>query len=205
MRDRDIIFTAKILCVIFTPFYLSLMGLIALFLFSYLNMLPWSYKLFVLALVYILTVRLPVFMINIYRRYEGKAFFELGAKERRMVPYVISIVSYFICYYLMNLMRIPHFMSSIVMAALVIQIVCAMVNLWWKISTHTAAIGGVGGAIAAFSAMFAYNPVWWLCGVILIAGIVGSSRMIMRQHSLGQVTGGFLVGVVVSFVTIIIV
>ncbi len=45
----------------------------------------------------------------------------------------------------MNVLHFPHFMSRILMAALLIQVICALINVWWKISTHTAAIGGVAG------------------------------------------------------------
>jgi len=45
--------------------------------------------------------------------------------------------------------------------------------------------------------------VWWLCLVFLAAGVVGTSRMILRQHSLGQVVGGFWIGFVCAAVAIL--
>lgn len=203
MKEKNIILTARAMSLIFTPFYLSIVGLAALFIFSYMNMYPWQYKLWVLGIVYFFTILLPTLFIYAYRRYRGWTLFELGKKERRVVPYFISIICYFFCYYVMHAVHIPHFMSSILVAALMIQIVCAMINLWWKISTHTAAIGGVAGALLAFALIFSYNPVWWLCGVILLAGLVGSSRMILRQHTLTQVVGGFFVGLVTAYVMIL--
>lgn len=204
MRERDIILTAKILSTVFTPFYLPIVGLASLLLFSYLSLWPWRYKLFLLLMVYVFTIFLPTALIRLYRRYQGWSLIELGSKERRMIPYIISIVSYLCCYYIMALTHVPHFMGSILIAALVIQIVCAMVNLRVKVSTHTAAIGGVAGALAAFSMIFRFNPVWWLCVVILLAGVVGTSRLILRQHSLHQVVLGFLLGVVCSFVSVLL-
>jgi membrane-associated phospholipid phosphatase len=85
-------------------------------------------------------------------------------------------------------------MRSIVTAALIIQIVCALINVWWKISTHTAAIGGVAGALFIFSEVFRFNPIWWFSLTLIIAGILGTSRMILRQHTLLQVVVGFFVG-----------
>ena len=52
MKEKNIILAARILSMAFTPFYLSLVGLIALFTFSYLSLMPWAYKLTVLLLVY---------------------------------------------------------------------------------------------------------------------------------------------------------
>ena len=150
-RERQVILAARILSMLFTPFWLPIAGLLVLFLFSYLSIFPWYYKLQVLILVYLFTIFLPTVMIHVYRRYQGWTLIELGHRERRMVPYVISIVCYFTCVYVMQRLHMPHFMSSIVVAALVVQMLCAVINVWWKISEHTAAIGGIAGALFAFA------------------------------------------------------
>ena len=195
---------ARVLSLLFTPFYLPVIGLSVLFTFSYLSLLPWLYKIEVVALVYFFTVLMPTFMIYIYRKCQRWSLIELGRRERRAVPYLISIVCYFSCIYLMQRLYIPRFMGSIVVAALIVQIVCAIINNWWKISTHTAAIGGVGGALLAFAEIFGYNPIGWLCVIILVAGLLGSSRVILRQHSLQQVLAGFGVGLVCAWGTIFV-
>ncbi len=204
LRQKHIIYMARVLSLLFTPFYLPVIGLSVLFTFSYLSLLPWLYKIEVVALVYFFTVLMPTFMIYIYRKCQRWSLIELGRRERRAVPYLISIVCYFSCIYLMQRLYIPRFMGSIVVAALIVQIVCAIINNWWKISTHTAAIGGVGGALLAFAEIFGYNPIGWLCVIILVAGLLGSSRMILRQHSLQQVLAGFGVGLVCAWATILV-
>ncbi|MDY4952477.1 MAG: phosphatase PAP2 family protein [Prevotella sp.] len=175
-----------------------------LFFLSYLSLMPTGYKIFVLCMVYLFTILLPTMLIHFYRRYQGWSPIELGVKERRMVPYTISILCYFVCLYLMETFHIPHFMGSILMAALFLQVLCAIINVWWKISTHTAAIGGVAGALIAFSGIFLFNPTWWFCLVMLVAGMVGTSRMILRQHTLSQVLGGFGIGLLTAYYTIAI-
>lgn len=203
MKEKNIIYAAKAISALFSPFYLAIIGLAILFVFSYLSLLPLGYKLTVLTFVYICTVLLPTLLIRGYRRYQGWSRIEIGVKERRMIPYVIAILCYFLCFYLMNLLHIPHFMSSIIVAALGIQVVCAIINLWWKVSTHMAAIGGVAGALLAFSIMFMFNPTGWFCVVILLAGMVGTARMVLRQHTLPQVVTGFLLGIVIAFYAVV--
>ena len=202
-REKQMILAARIVSMLFTPFYLPIVGLIALFLFSYLSIFPMAYKLQVLLMTYLFTILLPTVMIHLYRRYQGWNLIELGQRERRMVPYIISIVCYFSCIYLMERLHMPHFIGSIIIAALLVQIVCAIINVWWKISTHTAAIGGVGGALFAFAEYLGFNPVWWLCLVFFVAGLLGTSRMILRQHNLSQVVTGFWVGFVCAAVAIL--
>ena len=202
--NKNIIIASRVVSMVFTPLYLPTLGLLALFSFSYLSLLPFQYKAIVIAIVYFFTILLPTLLIHVYRRHQHWNLIELGQRERRMVPYVLSILCYFTCVYIMRSLHIPHFMSSIVVAALCIQIICAIVNGWWKISTHTAAIGGVVGALVAFAAIFGFNPLPWLCITIIIAGILGTSRMILRQHSLSEVVSGFLVGVFVGWIVLVI-
>ncbi len=205
MINRNLILAAKVTSVIFTPFYLPLVALTMLFLFSYLSLLPLFYKIFVLSLVYLMTILLPTFLIHIYRKYQNWSLLQMSLRKRRLVPYIVSITCYFLCLYVMHLIHIPHFMGSIVMAALSIQVVCAIVNVWWKISTHTAGIGGICGAVSAFSFIFFFNPIWWLSLIFLLGGVVGTARMILRQHTLMQVVGGFVIGAVTAFLSILLI
>ena len=202
MKEKNIIFTARIMSMIFTPFYLPIVGLIALFIFSYMSLLPMMYKLVMLAMVYLLTVVAPSLLIHLYRLCQGWTSHELGRKERRLVPYIISIVCYFACFFWMEYRNTPRVISIIVVVALTIQMVCALINIWWKISTHTAAIGGVAGGLISYSIAFSFNPLWWLCFVLILAGAVGTARMILPQHSLSQVIGGFLVGAACAILVI---
>lgn len=198
-----ILVLSRYISLLFTPFYLPVMGLIAMFTFSYLSLLPTMYKLMVLLMVYCSTVLLPTTLIRLYRHYQGWSLVRLVSREGRVVPYIISIACYFMCFYLMNMLHVPHMMSSIVVAAIAIQVVCAMINQRWKISTHTAAIGGTTGAVVAFSFIFGFYPLWWLCVLIILAGMVGTGRLMLRLHTLGEVVGGFLVGAVVGYFAVI--
>lgn len=202
-REKNIIFTARLVSIIFTPFYLPLVGLICLFTLSYMKFLPTNYRLFVLIFAYIFTILLPSLLIHLYRKYRGWNLIEMGRKERRLVPYLISITCYFTCIWLMEHLHIYHFIGSILISALMVQMTCVLINEWWKISTHTAAIGGVGGALFAFSEIFGFNPVGWFCLVLLVAGMLGSARMILRQHSLSQVVAGFAVGFLCSAIGVL--
>lgn len=203
MSEKKIILTARVVSVVFTPFYLPLLGVLILLCFSYMSLFPWQVKLFIALTVYGLTLLLPTLLIHLYRRYQGWSLLQLVTKERRMVPYVISILCYFLCYYLVNRTHMPHLISSVVVTALVVQLACALINTRWKISTHCAGIGAVNGALVAFGFLFNFDPTWWLCLTILLSGLVGTSRMTLMQHSLEQVTAGFFLGLLCGFFCIL--
>ncbi len=188
-----------------TPFYLPVLGLIFLFIFSYLSMFPTMYKLFMILIFYLFSVLIPTYLIHVYRRYQGWTPKQLGTRERRMIPYIISIMCYFTGYYLLNLFNTPDFISVIFVVAIIIEVLCAAINRKWKISIHSGGIGGVTGMVVAFSFILNFDPTWWLCLLVLIAGLVGTSRMILRQHSLSQVVCGYLLGLLSGFVIVMVI
>ncbi len=194
MKDRTLIRIARFVSMLFSPFIVPLLAFMVVFLFSYLSVLPLSYRLLVLGMVYCFTIFLPQFTIYLYRKINGWTRRQLGHRERRIVPYLLTIFSYIFCLLLMFQLNMPRYLSGIIIAALLMLIICVVINTYWKISTHMAAIGGLVGSLISFSILFFYNPVWWLCLSILFAGILGTSRIILRQHSLSQVLAGFGVG-----------
>ncbi len=200
--EKRLVVCARVLSSIFNPFYLPFVGMVLLFWCSYLSLLPWRYKLLVLACVYLFTLLLPTLLIRLYSRYSGWTPLQIGLKERRIVPYIISIVCYFACYYILDYLHIPHFINLILVIALLMQMLCAFINVWWKISTHSAAIGAVTGTLVMFSTFFGFYLLWWLCATLVISGLVGSARMILRQHTLPQVVGGYLVGFTIAIVVV---
>jgi len=198
MNEKKMIIMARTVSILFTPFYWPLIGIIIMFWFSSMEMAPLGYKLKCIFTVYLLSIYLPTLLIRLYHRYNGWSPFQIGQKEKRMVPYIISIICYFGCYYMLNWFRLPHHMSIILILAIMVQIVCAIINVWWKISTHMAALGGVTAMIYFFSYYFNVNIFWWFCTAIILSGLVGTSRLILRQHSFSQVITGYFMGYLLS-------
>ena len=99
-------------------------------------------------------------------------------------------------------MHMPRFTLGIIAGALALQIVCAVLNNWIKVSTHAAASGGVIGALLAFSEIFSFDPTWWLCFSILLCGLVCTSRLILRQHSLSDIGLGVLIGILCGYLCV---
>ena len=90
---------------------------------------------------------------------------------------------------MMHRLNIPWYMTGIIFASLIVMIICVIVNLKWKLSEHMAGAGAIIGGLVAFSALFGYNPVGWLCIFILVAGVLGTARIILQHHTLGEVMG----------------
>ena len=145
---------------------------------------------------------MPTMTIFLFRKVNGFARQDLSDRKKRYVPILLTIISYVFCLMMMHKLNIPWYMTGIILASLVVLVICIFVNLKWKLSEHMAGMGGIVGGLVSFSALFSYNPVWWLCLFILIAGILGSARIILQHHTLGEVLAGFTVGFVCSLLVL---
>lgn len=199
------VLTAQLVSLVFSPFYLPTVAFVVLFLFSYLNMLPAGIKLQLLLMVYCFTVVLPRFAIYLYRKLNGWTRHQLSARQRRYVPYVLSIMSYAALLYMLYHLHMPRFTLGVIAGALALQAACVVLNSFIKVSTHAAASGGVVGALMAFSLIFSFDPTAWLCLTILLSGLVCSARLILRQHSLGEIGWGVAVGWACGFFCILLI
>lgn len=202
MKEKDLITMSKIVSIICSPFLMPLVGVLLLFIFSYLTLLNWQMKLYIIIIFLLFTIMLPLTLIRIYCRHKGWSMTELKERKKRLVPFIFCILSYLLGYYILSSNHMPYTITCIIIASIVIQVICAIIHRWWHISVYCAAIGGVLGAIIAFSRVFVFNPVWWMCLIILIAGLVGTSRMVLKKHTLGQVVAGFLLGVACTIIVI---
>ena len=202
IADKTLIRTAKVISAVFTPFSIPFLAFLVLFIFSYLRIMPLQYNLIVLGVVYCFTILMPTLTIFIFRKINGFSPEELVERKRRYIPFILTITSYVFCLLMMHRLNIPWYMTGIILSALVVMIICVIVNLKWKLSEHMAGAGAVIGGLVAFSALFSYNPVWWLCLFILVAGVLGTARIILRHHTLGEVMGGFAVGLICSLLVL---
>lgn len=202
VADRSLIRTARVISAIFTPFSIPFLAFLILFLFSYLRIMPIQYKLIVLGVVYCFTILMPTLTIFLFRKINGFSPEDLGERKRRFMPFLLTITSYVFCLVMMHRLNIPWYMTGIILAALIMMVICIVVNLKWKLSEHMAGVGAIVGGLVSFSALFRYNPVWWLCLFILIAGVLGTARIILQHHTLGEVLVGFAVGLICSLLVL---
>lgn len=202
MLDRRLYSGMKILSAVFNPFIAPFLAFTVLFFLTYLAMLPFNYRLFVLSIVLSFTILLPTLGIYLFRRVNGWGIRAFRDRKKRYMPFLITIFCYAACLLLMNGLSLPRYMSGIIMGSLIAMAIGILANFRWKISEHMVAMGGVVGGVVIFSFLFNYNPLFWLCFFILVSGALGSARIILKHHTLLEVLWGFLIGFVSIFVGI---
>ena len=186
--------TAYILSAIFSPFLIPFLGFVLLFYFTYLSIMPPVYKNTILSLVFCFTMLLPMLGIFFYQKVNGWGIRGLCERKKRFIPYLLTMMSYGGGLLTMYRIHLPRYMSGILLAVLICMILCALLNFKWKISTHAASCGMMVGGLLSYSFLFQFNPIQPLYIFILLSGMLGSARIIVGQHTLKEVLGGFFIG-----------
>ena len=195
MREEKVLKTVSlILSTVFSPFMVPTLSFIFLFLFTYLAFMPLLYKGIVLGAVFLFTICLPVLFIYLYQRFCGQGMAELRERKKRFAPYALAAISYCICTILLYRLYVPNYLSAVIITCILCMIVCGLFNLKWKISVHSAACGILVGGLLPCSIIFNFKPLEWLCGFILLSGLIGTSRLILQRNTLFEVILGFVIG-----------
>ena len=61
---------------------------------------------------------MPMLAIYLFQKINGWGIHELGHREKRFVPYALTIVSYVACLLTMYKIHLPRYMSGIIVATL---------------------------------------------------------------------------------------
>ena len=197
-EEKGLMQVSRVVSAVVTPLSPPFLAYLVVFFLPHLRLVPVTHKVIVLAGGSCVSLFPPPLTLFLFRQLNGLHPRALLERKRRYVPFLLTITSYAFGLAMMYRMRLPWYMINILWAALVIMIICVVLNLKWKLSEHMAGAGAVIGGVVEFSSLFNYNPVWWLCFFILISGLLGSARIILRHHTPGEVLSGFAVGLVCS-------
>lgn len=188
---------AKAVSFIFHPLLIPTYALIILFnLHAYFALIiPQIAKWQIIGLVFIITSILPLFFIFLLLKNGVIKSFYMHKREERNFPFIIVAIFYFLTYYLFRQIQIAPLFYFFILGATLLIITTLIINLFWKISIHMIAIGGLLGTLLGISFMFNMNIPFLILLVILCSGLIGFARLKLNSHSPPQIYAGFLTGV----------
>lgn len=127
----------------------------------------------------------------------------LSRRRQRLVPMIVTVAAYLGAALYLHLLHAPVWLVAFFIGASIATTVAGIITLKWKISAHGCAMGGMAGMMLWLTAahMATVNAMLWLSAVIVLGGIVGSSRLILDRHTPAQVACGWLLGAVAVFLT----
>lgn len=184
---------AKVVSVVMHPIFIPFYGAIMIAQWGMFECnTPW-----LLTIVFVLMVLCPALAVILDMKRKKISDMEISDKSERSVPYLKTLALYIIAICTMMSVDATSFLFAILSIGASLAIVVMMiVNMFWKVSAHACAIGGIAGGILACSLIYTINYVIPFIIVVIISGIVGWSRVRLKAHTAAQVYAGWLIGLV---------
>lgn len=213
-------FLAKTISVIFHPLLaLTYMLLLLLLVNPYLfgvNSVGGRSQL--ILLIFLSTFVIPAFSVIMMKFLGMVSSIELPTKQERIGPYIIAGVFYLWMFInFKNNAMIPMAYTTFVLGATIALFVGFFINIFSKISTHAIGMGGLIAMIVITMMQFSYESFTLntatfgtlqlsmnlvLMIAVVLAGIVGTARLLLKAHEPNDLFGGYLVGFLTQFVAL---
>lgn len=196
MLDKTIKTIARIISVITSPLIMPSYGMLIALWGTYLVFAPASTRIQVFLLTFAVTAMVPVIVIYVLSKSGIIKNVTLNDRSDRPFVYAAATMAYLGISIYLSKINSPQWLSLFMLAAAIAAIVTMVINFKWKISGHATSIGGM----VAFTFVLCYknitlhNNAWLFVVAMLLAGAVGTSRLILERHTIGQVVAGFFNG-----------
>lgn len=122
----------------------------------------------------------------------------LKDSKERIIPLMATMIFYFWAYWVFRndrAMSAPLIVKSVFLANFWSLIALFMINIFFKISMHATAMGGLLGMMIVILAISPVNMALPLFAAIFAAGLVGTARMILKAHHLNELWTGYGLGI----------
>jgi hypothetical protein len=189
---------AKIISIIFHPLFIPLYGMLIIFtaptLFWY---IPLKVKKILLLVIITNNILIPVSLLPFFRYRNIISSWIIETRKERILPLMTVSFFYSITSVIMYRLQIPVFLKSYVLSTSILAITVTIITFWWKISLHSVGTGALAGIVIILSLNMKVPLTWFLIPVILITGLILSSRLKLNTHNPPEVYLGFFTGFVI--------
>ena len=191
---------AHLISTVFQPLLMPIYSILLLFVYTHFRIVYIQQIGVILLPVVLYSFLIPGFLIFVLYKFKLVSNLSLTIRRERFLPYLITLASYSIMIYHYYRMGMPTWFLMLSGASVVLLLFAIIITIWWKISAHMFGVGGVlGGMMSICLFIEESNPYLLFMALFIIAGMVGTSRLMLRRHTLAQVVAGFLMGYAFSF------
>jgi membrane-associated phospholipid phosphatase len=186
----------------FHPLLLPSYGLLLSFTTN-IVILSLSEKLQIISLCFLFTFLFPTAIALVLLKTGTVKSLEMETTPERVLPYVGAFSCNAFLSWLYNALEFPLIFSTILLASTIAILLVWCINFYWKISAHGVGIGGLLGAFLGISQRMHIDLEIILFALTIVAILIGYSRLKLKAHNTLQVVAGFVLGLVVEFLTVL--
>nr|WP_262918447.1 PA-phosphatase [Belliella filtrata] len=149
------------------------------------------------------TFAIPLAILMIMKLTGTISSLKMDDRKDRVMPFSVISLLYLISGYAFFT---NDWMDYKLVYTLLVITICLIlltgISFFWKISAHMIGVGGMLGFVLASTQMVTgYSLLNYAIGAVLLAGLVGSSRLYLNTHTPLQVWFGFILGFVICFLS----
>lgn len=191
---------ARIVSIALHPFFMAVYGVCLLFLYTDFKFIFEGQFLIFIAPVFVFTLLIPVNILFIFKKMGLIKDYDLKDKEERFMPFIAILLSYLLLFFYFYNAGLYTWFLALLLSPSILLIVSAILTRYWKISAHMIGIGGlIGGVLSVCYFVKGANPYILFIILFILAGCLGTARLILKRHTPAQVYVGFLLGLAVTF------
>jgi membrane-associated phospholipid phosphatase len=167
----------------------------SLFIFSNQN------KVAILSNYILFTVIAPIAMYSIFLKLNIIKTIQLDDKKERNMPMILMAIFCFLLFYTFNSIQVilPKYVYGLCLAGGIIIALFSLLNIYFKISLHATGVGILTGFIFAYISEQLFFQLWILIFVLLVSGIVLSSRLYLNKHNPIELISGYFLSFIITF------
>lgn len=162
-------------------------------------------KVFKLIFVFVNTALFPGVAVFLMWRLKFIQSMFLRTQKERIIPYAAAMVFYFWAWYVSrSLQDEEEIFTGFLFGSFLTVIAAWLANIYFKVSMHAMAIGGMAFFILRVSFSGDGTSGLYPSIALLIAGIVCTARMIVSDHRPVEIYTGLLLGILCQALAIVI-
>lgn len=145
--------------------------------------------------VVINTLLFPAFTVLLLKMLGFIPSIYLRSQQDRIIPYVATMIYFFWVFYAFRQRgQVPQPLVTFLLGNFIAVIAAFLSNIFVKISMHTTALGGVLGMLLCSMRTSEGNIFGIFVLMLLITGIVATSRLVLGAHRSAEIYWGLAVG-----------
>lgn len=162
--------------------------------------IPTEFTRFIYLIVILANSILPLSFLPALIYFKNIRSFEMDERRQRFIPLFFTSICFYLTYHIISRVSPVEVINMFLLSTVVIVLLLTLISIFWKISIHMAGIGGLAGTIVVLAILYHIDTSILLCGLILLAGIIGSARLAVTNHTPLQIFLGFVTGLAGSLV-----
>lgn len=148
--------------------------------------------------LFLITSIFPLVTVLLMKALDFVKSIHLYDPKDRIMPLIGSMVFYFWANHVFKNIDAPFLLRVLTMGSFWAVIALFVINIFYKVSMHTAGAGGMLGMLVVLLIVSPMNLALPLFLGLVVAGVIGTARMLLGAHRTSEIWLGYILGIVVQ-------